>query len=310
MKKVLVAGGAGFIGSHLCEFLLSKGCHVTCVDNFITGQKKNIAGIKSPNFKFVEADITQSGSWSEGQFEEIYNLASPASPIDFEKIPLKILECSSLGHRNLLELARKNDARILFASTSEVYGDPEVHPQRESYFGNVNTVGIRGCYDEAKRFGEALSMAYHRQFGTKIRLIRIFNTYGPRMRETDGRIIPNFFMQGLNGESLTIYGEGQQTRSFCYVADMCEGMYALVQSEETRPVNIGNPTELTVLEMAETVKKLTGNTKPFAYKPLPENDPKMRRPDIARAKDVLKWQPRVSLEQGLDATLKYFKSQL
>lgn len=307
MKKALVAGGAGFIGSHLCEFLIGKGYHVTCVDNFITGQKRNIVEIKSPHFEFIEADITVNTSSFDKPYDEIYNLASPASPIDFDKIPLKILECSSLGHRNLLELARKHNSRILFASTSEVYGDPEVHPQHEAYYGNVNTVGIRGCYDEAKRFGEALSMAYYRQFGVKIRLIRIFNTYGPRMRETDGRIIPNFFMQGLNDESLTIYGDGKQTRSFCYVADMCEGMYALVQSDETRPVNIGNPTELTVLEMAETVRKLTGNTKSFAHRPLPENDPKMRRPDISRAKEVLKWEPKVSLEYGLSKTLEYFK---
>ncbi len=310
MKKALVAGGAGFIGSHLCEFLLNKGYSVTCVDNFITGQKKNIASINDTNFKFIEADITSKTEAFDGNYDEIYNLASPASPVDFDRIPLKILECSSLGHKNLLELAKKSNARILFASTSEVYGDPEVHPQRETYFGNVNTIGIRGCYDEAKRFGEALSMAYHRQYGVKIRLIRIFNTYGPRMRETDGRIIPNFFMQGLNGESLTIYGEGKQTRSFCYVADMCEGMHALMQSEEIRPVNVGNPTELTVLEMAETVKKLTGNSKPFLFKPLPENDPKMRRPDISRALEVLKWQPRVSLEDGLRSTLEYFKKQL
>lgn len=309
MKSALVAGGAGFIGSHFCEFLLSKGYKVTCLDNFITGQKKNIIPISSREFEFVEADICDDLSFLKGPFDEIYNLASPASPIDFERIPIKIMETSAIGHRNLLNLAKKWNSKILFASTSEVYGDPEIHPQKESYFGNVNTVGPRGCYDEAKRFGEALSMSYWREFKTQIRLVRIFNTYGPRMRETDGRIIPNFFTQGLKNESLTVYGEGKQTRSFCYVSDMCEGIFAVMQSNEIRPINVGNPRELTILEMAETVKKLTKNTQPFKFLPLPENDPKMRRPDITRAKEILGWEPKVSLEIGLNETLEYFKQQ-
>jgi len=314
--KALIAGGAGFIGNHLCEFLLKKNYEVICVDNFVTGQKKNLDEIlKGPHkdkFKLIEWDISTPFQGDEKAFlnlTEIYNLASPASPVDFEKIPIKILETSSHGHKNLLELARKTKARILFASTSEVYGDPEVHPQTESYFGNVNTIGPRGCYDEAKRFGEALTMAYSREHGVDARIIRIFNTYGPKMRETDGRIIPNFFMQGLKNVPLTIYGDGKQTRSYCYVSDQCEGLYALMRSNEKRPVNVGNPIELTVLEMAETVKKLTGNTQKFDYKPMPENDPKMRRPDISRAKEVLKWEPKVSLEEGLKKTLEYFKLQ-
>lgn len=306
MKKALVAGGAGFIGSHLVEFLLHNGRSVTVVDNFITGQKKNIQHLLDGKITLIEGDISELSDFG-GQYDEIYNLASPASPVDFEKIPIKILETASLGHRNLLKLATQCEARVLLASTSEVYGDPEVHPQTESYFGNVNTIGVRGCYDEAKRYAEALSVAYAREHKTKIRIVRIFNTYGPRMRETDGRIIPNFFMQGLKNESLTVYGDGSQTRSFCYVSDMCNGIFKLMQSEETRPVNIGNPLELTVLEMAKTVKKLTGNSQEFSFKPLPENDPKMRRPDITRAKEVLGWSPLVSLEQGLSETLDFFK---
>lgn len=304
--RVLVAGGAGFIGSHFCEMLVAKGYDVTVIDSLITGQQSNADQLKKIGCKFILGDICDK-TLLDGIYDEIYNLASPASPIDFDKIPLKILETASTGHQNLLEVARRCSARILFASTSEVYGDPEIHPQPESYFGNVNTIGPRGCYDEAKRFGEALTMAYHRTYGVQTRIVRIFNTYGPRMRETDGRIIPNFFTQGLANVPITIFGDGKQTRSFCYVTDMCEGLYKLMNSDETRPVNIGNPIELAVLEMAETVKNLTGNAREFEFKPLPENDPKMRRPDISRAKEVLGWEPKVSLEEGLRQTLAYFK---
>lgn len=313
MKRALVAGGAGFIGSHFCELLLTKKYDVTIVDNLITGQRRHAEYLQKKGCRFIEADIcdldTSSSKSDLGTgYDEIYNLASPASPIDFEIIPLKILETGSTGHRNLLELAVRAKAKIFFASTSEVYGDPLVHPQVESYFGNVNPIGPRGCYDEAKRFGEALTMAYQRAHGVEVRIVRIFNTYGPRMRETDGRIIPNFFTQGLQGKSLTIYGDGSQTRSFCFVTDMCRGFYDLMQSNFQEPVNIGNPNEMTVLEMAETVRQLTGNSQDFEFKTLPQNDPKLRRPDITRATEVLKWQPQVSLESGLAHTLEFFKS--
>ena len=243
----------------------------------------------------------------DGDFDEIYNLASPASPKDFDEMPLFILRTSAIGHENLLKLATEKKARILFASTSEVYGDALEHPQRETYFGNVNTIGARSCYDEAKRYGEALSMTYHREFQTDIRIIRIFNTYGPRMNPVDGRIIPNFFSQALTKKPLTIYGDGSQTRSFCYVSDMTEGMYSIMQGNFDRPINIGNPIERTVFEMANIVNKLTSNDAGHEFRELPENDPKQRRPDISRAKEVLGWEPKVSLEDGLNLTLEYFQ---
>lgn len=307
MKRALVAGGAGFVGSHFCELLLSKKYSVTIVDSLITGQKRHAEYLQSKGCQFIQADVCELPNLGT-DFDEIYDLASPASPIDFERIPVKILETGSVGHRNLLELARKSKARIFFASTSEVYGDPEVHPQVESYFGNVNPIGPRGCYDEAKRFGEAMTMAYHREYGVQTRIVRIFNTYGPRMRETDGRIIPNFFMQGLHNQPLTIYGDGSQTRSFCFVSDMCRGFYQLMQSDCTDPVNIGNPVEMTVLQMAQTVRELTGNTADFDFRPLPANDPKLRRPDITRARKVLNWEPQVNLKDGLAHTLEFFKT--
>lgn len=315
MKRALIAGGAGFIGSHLCDLLLSKGYEVFVADNLITGRLQNLATARANGAGLINVDIRDRDALAKalaplGKFDEIYNLASPASPVDFSKLPLFILETASSGHRNLLDLARDHGARILFASSSEIYGDADVHPQVESYFGNVNTIGHRSCYDEAKRYGEALSVAHTREHNTIVRIVRIFNTYGPRMRPNDGRIIPNFFMQALQGRSLTIYGDGAQTRSFCYVTDQARGHFELLQSEETRPTNIGNPIERTVLEIANTINKITGNTAAHKYLPLPENDPRQRRPDIARAKETVGWEPRVSLEEGLQECLAYFKLEL
>jgi dTDP-glucose 4,6-dehydratase len=353
-KRALVAGAAGFIGSHLCDLLLAQNYEVIGVDNFITGRAENLQNAKKAGskFKFIEADITKpmatsisalassssvSGSSAvsrgsfnaasgslighsssitggplsiDGPIDEIYNLASPASPVDFKKMPIFILETGSVGQKNMLELARQKNARILFASTSEVYGDPEVHPQHEGYFGNVNSIGARSCYDEAKRYGEALTMAYHRFHGVDTRIARIFNTYGPRMRPDDGRIIPNFFIQGLQNQSLTVYGEGQQTRSFCYVSDLTDGLYRLMLSNTHEPVNIGNGIERTVLEIAAEVNSLTGNLAPLKYLALPENDPKQRKPDTTRAKDRLNWEPKTGLEYGLKMCLAYFKEEL
>lgn len=308
-KRALVAGGSGFVGSHLCELLMSKGYEVTAVDCFVTGRRQNIEPLLERGLKLIEADITEPLKINE-RFDEIYNMASPASPVDFKRMPSFILRTSSHGHRNLLELAREQKARILFASSSESYGDAEVHPQHEDYFGNVNPVGARGCYDEAKRFGEALSMAYLREHGVQTRIARIFNTYGPHMRPDDGRITPNFFTQALKKQSLTIYGDGSQTRSFCFVTDMAKGLFALMQSDEVMPTNVGNPTERTVLEMAKAINALTGNTAPLRFLPLPENDPKQRRPDTTKAQRVLGWKPEVDLETGLKLSLDYFKKEL
>lgn len=309
----------------MIDLLLARGYAVTSVDSLVTGRASNLAvargefgegtSSRSARLRVVSADIRDAGALRSAighdiRFDEIYNLASPASPVDFAAMPVLILETGSVGHRNLLDLAREHRARILFASSSEVYGDAEVHPQVESYFGNVNTVGHRSCYDEAKRYGEALSLAYSREFGVETRTVRIFNTYGPRMRPDDGRIIPNFFIQALRGQSLTIYGDGSQTRSFCFVSDQVAGQYALMQSAEARPVNIGNPIERTVLEIAHAVNSLTGNTAPLKHLALPENDPKLRRPDITRARESCGWSPVVSLEDGLRASLDYFRSEL
>jgi dTDP-glucose 4,6-dehydratase len=308
-RRALVAGAAGFIGSHLCDLLLSRGYAVTGVDNLVTGRMQNLNSALKSGLEFIEHDIIEPLTISES-FDEIYNLASPASPIDFSKMPVFILETASRGHRNLLDLAKKTGARILFASSSEVYGDPEVHPQVESYFGNVNTIGPRSCYDEAKRFGEALSAAYRQSHGVETRVARIFNTYGPRMRPNDGRIIPNFFIQALQGQSLSVYGDGSQTRSFCYVSDQAEGLFKLMNSSESRPVNIGNPIERTVLEVAKAINDLTGNKAPLRYLPLPENDPKLRRPEITRAQTSVGWSPRVDLPTGLAECHKYFADEL
>jgi dTDP-glucose 4,6-dehydratase len=313
MPRALVAGGAGFIGSHLCDALLDQGFEVTAIDSLVTGREKNLESARARGLKFVRADINSPlKEWSRdlGKFDEIYNMASPASPVDFAKMPVFILTTSADGHRHLLELAREQKARILFASTSEVYGDPLVHPQVETYFGNVNPIGHRSCYDEAKRFGEALTVAYHREFGVETRIARIFNTYGSRMRPDDGRIIPNFFIQALQNQPLSVYGEGKQTRSFCFVTDLVNGIIKLMRSSEKLPVNIGNPLERTVMEIAQAVNELTGNKASLRHLPLPENDPKQRKPDITRAESVLGWKPKVSLEDGLRECLAYFRGEL
>lgn len=306
--KVLVAGGAGFVGSHLVDLLLEKNYEVTVIDNCITGHKKNLEHVKN-DIQFIEKDIRDPMKFDQ-KFDQIYNLASPASPIDFEKIPMFIMETASIGHKNLLDIAKDTGARIFFASTSEVYGDPEVHPQHEDYRGNVSCLGPRSCYDEAKRYGESLTMIYNRTYGVDTRIVRIFNTYGPRMRPEDGRVIPNFFSQALAKKPLTIYGDGKQTRSLCYVRDEVEGLFKLMESKETRPVNVGNPKELTILELAETINKLLGNTAGVEFKPLPTDDPQRRRPDITRAKEVLGWEPKVTLADGLEQTFKYFEKEL
>lgn len=311
MKTALVLGAAGFIGSHLVDFLLAKNYTVIGVDNLVTGRMKNLAHLEgNKNFSFLEADITDASlinKWTK--LDEIYNMASPASPVDFTKRPVFILQTAAVGQTNMLELAKKTKARVLFASTSEVYGDPLAHPQVESYWGNVNPIGIRGCYDEAKRFGEAITMAYHRLHGVNTAIARIFNTYGSRMRPEDGRVIPNFFSQAQKQQSLSIYGDGKQTRSLCFVSDLVEGIYALMQHTTHEPINIGNPREMTILELADTVKKITGNTKEYSYHPLPPDDPKQRCPNIDKAKSILKWSPKVSLEDGLRDTLEYFKKE-
>ena len=305
-RQALVTGGAGFVGSHLCERLLSEGYRVVCVDNLITGSPDNVAHLAgSPDFEYVEHDITARIE-CPGALDEVYHLASPASPVDFERIPIAILEVGSSGTRNSLELARAKGARFLLASTSEVYGDPLVHPQAEDYRGNVNSVGIRGVYDEAKRYAEAMTMAYHRHHRSETCIARIFNTYGPRMRPDDGRMVPNFVRQALAGEPLTVYGDGSQTRSVQYVDDLVEGLFRLMRSRETRPVNLGNPVEYTVREVAELITKLSGSASGLAHKPLPEDDPERRRPDITRAREVLGWEPRIAAEDGLSRTIDWF----
>jgi dTDP-glucose 4,6-dehydratase len=312
VKTALVAGAAGFIGSHLCDYLLAKNYQVIGLDNFVTGREQNIEHLKTnSNFQFHRCDITKKDQLPRfDKIDEIYNMASPASPVDFLKVPIFILQTGSLGQFHMLELAEKTGARILFASTSEVYGDPLVHPQKEDYLGNVNPVGIRGCYDESKRFGEAITMAFHREKKVNTCIVRIFNTYGPRMRPEDGRVIPNFFMQALNKEGLTLYGEGKQTRSLCYVSDLIEGFWLLMQSQIHTPVNIGNPREMTIKELADAVNQITGNNKPHQFKPLPPDDPQRRCPDITRARSELRWEPKIDLKQGLTETLNYFKKGL
>lgn len=309
MKVAVVAGAAGFIGSHLCDFLLSKKYKVIGIDNLVTGRKKNLKHLeKNKNFKFYKADISKKLP-AIAKVNEIYNMASPASPVDFLKIPLEILETASKGQANLLQLAKKKKARILFASTSEVYGDPQQHPQVESYWGNVNCTGVRSCYDEAKRYGEAVTMAYHRSQKVNTAIARIFNTYGTRMRPEDGRVIPNFFSQAIAKKGLSIYGTGKQTRSLCYVSDLVEGIFALMQSKVHEPVNIGNPNEMSILEIADVINKITGNIQSHVYKDLPPDDPKQRCPDITKAKALLQWQPKVGLTEGLTKTLEYFRAE-
>ncbi|PIA79027.1 NAD-dependent dehydratase [Gaetbulibacter sp. 4G1] len=308
MKKVLITGAAGFLGSHLCDRFIKEGHFVIGMDNFITGDKKNLQHLKSnPNFEFIEHDVTQFVK-IEGELDYILHFASPASPIDYLKIPIQTLKVGSLGTHNLLGLAKAKNARILIASTSEVYGDPLVHPQTEDYYGNVNTIGPRGVYDEAKRFQESITMAYHRFHGLETRIVRIFNTYGPRMRLNDGRVIPAFMGQALRGEDLTVFGDGSQTRSFCYVDDEVEGIYRLLLSDYNKPVNIGNPHEITIRYFAEEIIKLTGTKQKVIYKKLPIDDPMQRQPDISLAKKVLNWEPKIGREEGMKKTFEYFKS--
>lgn len=307
-KKVLITGGAGFLGSHLCDLFIGKGYRVVAMDNLVTGDLRNIEHLfKHPDFEFYHHDVSRFVH-VPGELHYILHFASPASPIDYLKIPIQTLKVGSLGTHNLLGLAKSKGARILVASTSEVYGDPLVHPQSEDYWGNVNPIGPRGVYDEAKRFQEAMTMAYHRYHGLQTRIVRIFNTYGPRMRLNDGRALPAFIGQALRGEDITVFGDGSQTRSFCYVDDLVDGIYRLLMSDYAEPVNIGNPQEITIREFAEEIIRLTGTRQKIVYKPLPEDDPRQRQPDISLAKRLLDWEPRVSRSEGLERTYAYFRS--
>ncbi len=308
MKKILITGAAGFLGSHLCDRFINEGFHVIAMDNLITGDLKNIEHLfKLEQFEFYHHDVTKFVH-VPGKLDYILHFASPASPIDYLKIPIQTLKVGALGTHNLLGLAREKKARILIASTSEIYGDPLVHPQTEEYYGNVNTIGPRGVYDEAKRFQESITMAYHRFHGLETRIVRIFNTYGPRMRLNDGRVIPAFMGQALRGEDLTVFGDGSQTRSFCYVDDEIEGIYRLLMSDYSYPVNIGNPNEITIKDFAEEIIKLTGTTQKVIYKDLPQDDPLQRQPDISKAKEILGWEPKVGRAEGMKKTFDYFKT--
>ncbi len=309
-KRILVTGGAGFLGSHLCDRLIEKGHDVICMDNLFTGNKNNIRHLIGNNhFEFVRHDVTEP---YYAEVDEIYNLACPASPVHYQYNPIKTMKTSFLGAMNMLGLAKRTRAKIFQASTSEVYGDPHVHPQKESYWGNVNPIGIRSCYDEGKRSAETLFMDYHRQHNLKIKIVRIFNTYGPRMHPEDGRVVSNFIVQSLKGQDITVYGEGKQTRSFCYCDDLVNGFMMLMDSKEQLigPVNMGNPNEFTILELAEKVIKLTGTKSKIIYKPLPSDDPMQRQPDISIAKKELNWEPKIQLEEGLIKTISYFDNLL
>ncbi|MFO7702453.1 UDP-glucuronic acid decarboxylase family protein [Psychroflexus maritimus] len=308
MKRILITGAAGFLGSHLCDKFIQEGYHVLGMDNLITGDLKNIEHLfGNKNFEFYHHDVTKFVH-VPGQLDYILHFASPASPIDYLKIPIQTLKVGSLGTHNLLGLAKQKEARILIASTSEVYGDPLIHPQTEDYYGNVNTIGPRGVYDEAKRFQESITMAYHTFHGLETRIVRIFNTYGPRMRLNDGRVIPAFIGQALRGEDLTVFGDGSQTRSFCYVDDQVEGIYRLLLSNYAQPINIGNPHEITILAFAEEIIKLTGTNQKIIFKDLPKDDPMQRQPDITRAKELLGWEPQVNRAEGMKITYDYFKT--
>lgn len=308
--RVVVAGGAGFLGSHVCDALIARGDSVVCIDNYVTGRASNVAHLSGHDgFELMEADICAPFHVA-GDIDAVMNLASPASPKDYYELPIETLDVGSIGTRNLLELSRAHDAKFFMASTSEVYGDPSVHPQTEDYWGNVNPIGERSMYDEAKRFSEALTFAYHRKHGVPIRVVRIFNTYGPRMQPDDGRVVSNFITQALRGESLTIYGEGLQTRSFCFVEDEVRGFLALLDSDETGPINIGNPGEFTMLELADLVNELTGNPSGLVYEPLPSDDPKQRQPDITQATEKLGWTPAIDLRSGLERTIPHFADEL
>jgi len=307
MKRALVTGGAGFLGSHLCDRLIKEGYYVVCMDNLITGNPRNIEHLKNNNnFEFINHDVSKHID-VEGGIEYILHFACPASPIDYLQLPIQTLKVDSLGTLNTLGLAKAKGAKYLQASTSEVYGDPLVHPQPETYWGNVNPIGPRSVYDEAKRFSEALVMAYHRAHRMDTRIVRIFNTYGPRMRGSDGRVVPAFISQALRGEDLTVFGDGSQTRSFCFIDDEIEGIWRLMNSDYHEPVNIGNPSEFNMIELADLVLELTGSKSEIAYKPLPKDDPKVRCPDITLAKKLLKWEPKVKLKEGLKKTIAYFK---
>jgi len=305
-----VAGAAGFIGSHLCDRLIGDGHEVVGVDNFITGSRENVRHLSGrPGFSLIEQDITETFD-IEGHIDAVMNLASPASPKDYLEHPIETLEVGSTGSRHLLEIAQRHQARYLLTSTSECYGDPLEHPQSESYWGNVNSVGPRSCYDESKRYAEAITMAFHRKFGVRTNIARIFNTYGPRMQLDDGRVVPAFIDQALRGEPFTVFGNGSQTRSFCYVSDMVDGLVRLSGSEERYPVNLGNPVEMTILEFAERIKRAAGSTAPIEFKPLPEDDPRRRRPNISKAKRLLDWEPKVDLDEGLRLTIAYFRQKI
>jgi len=308
MPRTLVTGGAGFLGSHLCEYLLQKGHTVIAMDNLLTGNIANIEHLQCENFKFIKHDVTEY-LYIAGEIDYVLHFASPASPLDYMQLPIQTLKVGALGTHKALGLALAKQATFLLASTSEVYGDPMVHPQSEDYWGNVNPVGPRGVYDEAKRFAEALAMAYHRYHKVNTKIVRIFNTYGPRMRPKDGRAIPTFIPQALKNEPITIFGDGSQTRSFCYVSDLVEGIYRLLISDINEPVNIGNPREMTIKEMAEAVLKVTGSSSKLIFKDLPVDDPKVRQPNITRAKELLGWEPKVGLEEGLIKTVEWFKTQ-
>jgi dTDP-glucose 4,6-dehydratase len=308
--KVLITGAAGFLGSHLTDRFLADDHEVIGVDNFITGTPDNLAHLMGhPRFRFIQHDVTNY-TYVEGTLDGVLHFASPASPIDYLELPIQTLKVGSLGTHKALGLAKAKGARFLLASTSEVYGDPQVHPQPETYWGHVNPVGPRGVYDEAKRFAEAMTMAYHRYHRVDTRIVRIFNTYGPRMRAQDGRVVSNFVVQALKGEPLTLYGDGSQTRSFCYMSDLIEGIYRLFASDRVEPTNIGNPNEFTVRQLAELVLRLTGSRSPLVTRPLPTDDPKVRRPDIAVARQVLKWEPRIALEEGLERAIAYFRTRI
>ena len=311
MPRALVTGGAGFLGSHLCDKLLAEGYEVVVFDNLLTGSTDNIAHlIDNPRFRYVHYDVTEY-LYLEGPLDVVFHMASPASPIDFPTKPIQILKVNGIGTHRALGLARAKGARFLIASTSEVYGDPLIHPQPEEYWGNVNPIGTRGVYDEAKRYGEAMTMAYRRFHGVDTKIVRIFNTYGPRMRLSDGRVVPNFVGQALRGDPITVYGTGQQTRSFCYVSDLLDGIFKLSVSKESGPINIGNPTERTMLEFAQEIKRLTNSSSEIVYQELPTaDDPKQRKPDITKARTLLGWEPKVSLEDGLKLTIDYFKGKL
>ena len=306
----VVTGGAGFLGSHLVDLLVARGHKVIAIDNFVTGAVDNIAHLGgNPNFKFIQQDVTEF-IFLDVPVDYVWHFASPASPVDYLELPIQTLKVGSLGTHKALGLAKNKGARILLASTSEIYGDPLVHPQTEEYWGNVNPIGPRGCYDEAKRFAEAMTMAYHWEHGVDTRIVRIFNTYGPRMRLNDGRVMPTMISQALRNEPLTVFGNGSQTRSFCYCADLIEGIYRLMMSDTNLPVNIGNPREMTILEFAQEILRATGARSKVIFKPLPQDDPKQRKPDITRARTLLHWEPKVSLQAGLEKTIAYFRDKV